>query len=238
MNHLATLEELKKLEEAQTSINDIWGMDGDLDQRIDQVANQTGVSPVRLYDLLVSQLLHEMDGRNHSRIAKWWTNFKIHTLDIILVFVALILVFLAVRAGMAPASVNSSLELRTTVIVAARDLEQGLVINNEDLLSSRLASQNDYFNTRDALEGLIIGKPVRRQKPIRYSDVLRFQVVAAADIPVGAQLDHNNVKMSWSPYRPTAFTSLDQLNYLKARIAIPTGSVLTSEAVEPISARR
>lgn len=237
MHHLPTPEERKKLAEAQiTSINDIWQMvDDDFDQGLERVASRMGISPVRLYDLLVGQLLSEIDERNHSGILKWWTNFKIHTLDIILAFMALILVFLVLRAGVTPATVNSSLELQTTVIVAARDLELGLVINSEDLLSSRLAPQNDYFKTRDALEGLIIGKRVPGQKPIRYSDVLRFQVVTTADIPVGVQLDYNNVKMSWSTYRPTAFTSLDRLNYLKARIAIPTGSVLTSEAVEAIS---
>ena len=158
-----------------------------------------------------------------------------HLLDLIFIFGVLSLTLLAVRAtGLLDSYYPSSFGLNPSVVITQRDLKAGEVINvDRDLSYSRFTSKKNYFESTSTLVGLILKRNVSAQKPLRWEDVLRYQVVATRDIAPGETIPADAVNLHWSTYDPTAMLELENVKGHKSRHAIRKDSVILQTAVLP-----
>jgi len=222
---------------------------------VEKLASRTKISsdrliellPAPLIDLLYAELLRRADDlslevpgassdakrsrkpvrRQVSLAAKksgpWLRN---HLVDWILIFGVLALALLVARATGLLDSVNP------TVVITRRDLKTGNVVRiDRDLSYARFPMKENYFASTSALDGLIVNRDVSAQKPLRWEDLLRFQVVATRDIAAGEAIAADAVKLDWSTYDPTAMVRLEDLKDQKSRYAIRKNSVITQTAI-------
>jgi SAF domain len=230
-----TVEETQNLRVAGiNSVEELWTRIGeDLSKGVEDIAAQTGIDQARLMNALIAEAASEVRRRRGSGFERYWFSLKRHLLDVVLIAGLIILIILALRAGGVLANLRSPLGLHDFVLVAARDLNSGRVLRSGDLRSARLDSHDDYFNSGDQIEGLVLAQRIPRSKPLRYGDVLRFQVVAATDISSGTIIEKSSIKMEWSPYEPSALIQLDKAVGSKTRQAIRSGGVILSEFISP-----
>jgi hypothetical protein len=229
--------------------------------KIESLASRTKISsdrlvellPAPLIDLLYAELLRRADdlsldvsgassGAKPSRKGIWRQvslaakNFgpwlRRHLVDLILIGGVLALALVVVRAtGLLD---NSSLGLYPTVVITRRDLKTGTVVRiHRDLSYARFPLKENYFASTSALDGLILKRDVSAQKPLRWDDLLRFQVVATRDIAADEMIPADAVKLDWSTYDPTAMVRLDDVKNHKNRYAIRKDNVITQTAILP-----
>jgi hypothetical protein len=228
-----TADEIRSLQQAGIhTVDEFWARIGeDLSKGVASIATETGINSTRLMNVLIAEVKSEVRRREGSGFESYWLSVKRHLLDAVLIVGFIILIILVLRAGGALANLRSPLGLRGSVLVAARDLNSGRVLRSGDLRSARLDFHANYFKSSDQIEGLILAKGVPRSKPIRHGDVLRFQVVAATDLPSGTVIEQSAVKMEWSAYDPDALIQMDKVVGSKTLQAIRRGEVVLSTLV-------
>jgi Flp pilus assembly protein CpaB len=157
-----------------------------------------------------------------------------HWPDLGLLAIVVGLLYLGLRAvGLAPWA------LTDTALVASHDLHAGASIRHEDLRLVRRPAQQDTFSGPDGLEGLILGKDVRRGQALREEQVLRWQVVATADVPNGAKVLASYLGLAWSPYESGAELELgDVIGKMAVRPVERGKTVVVDDLVPTLGASR
>ena len=223
-----------------TSLTALWERIGkDFDHGLDEVAGATGIDVARLRGVLAHKAKRDFDlvGESLGKPQAVWRTRTTHALErhwLEIAGAALILLtlFLILRAAGLMGRLPAPFGLRERVVVAARDLDAGAVIRQGDLFTSRMSSHEDYFHELTELNGLILAQAVHKQRPLRYSDVRRLQVVAKSDIPGGKTITAEDVQLDWTPYQRGAFEHEEEVKNQVARKAIRKGDVVLSDFVE------
>ena len=216
-----------------TTINELWAQLGeDFDHGIDRVSAQASIDRRRLLELLVARSVREAEARDAWLLKRFWRGLKRSRVEIFL-FVGILLVAmlfvkaLVPRAASAFARLPEPLGPNGPVIVTARDLALGHVLQGGDLYEAQLSLGGDIITSADQLIGAVLAQSIPRGKPLHYADVLRPQVVAASDIVSGTIIASDAISMTWSPYHPGAATQLDQVAGMIAHYPIRRGGVVS-----------
>lgn len=120
---------------------------------------------------------------------------------------------------------------RSVVVVLARDVRRGDTIGAEDLALAALPRIDGTFAGRREAIGLTADSDLPRGSVLRQHDLVRDQVVAAAEIPRGTVFSIRNVVLKASPFDPGVALALP-LGRTAAR-SIPSGTVLRSSMIGP-----
>lgn len=178
--------------------------------------------------------------RCRSGLQRWRLNLKGHWRGwaknwqlLLLPAAVILLVALVLRAAGRLANLPAPLGLSEKVLVTARDLKEGRVLNAGDLYGSLLSPGNEYFKATEQLEGLKLRRNLEGQRPLRYSDVSRLQVKAKVNIPSGEIIKETDVEAVWEAYQPDALTELKKVVNQKAKYNIQQGTVIPCAAIDP-----
>lgn len=227
-----TTEEIEGLRnQGIKTLEDLWLWIGkDFDEGSDRLAKETKIDSQRLIGLLADQSIREAEQESNS-----WPS---RHLSLVAWLVSLIL--LGVVVGCVLQVLLPLLGPRSSVVVAAHDLEPSQALRPGDLYSAPLLWNVNYFTATHELEGLMLTRSVARGKPIRFQDVLRPQAIAARDIDAGAIVAIDAISVTWSPYQPGAVIRKDQIVGHRVRHAFRKGEVVLSEFVDskPASVQR
>ncbi len=162
-----------------------------------------------------------------------WLGWR-KNLPLMAVIAGLLLVMvLTVRAAGGLHWLPSPLGLRDHALIAADDMEKDRILKSGDLYPSLMPLQSDYFKPDAKLEGLILAQEITGQTPLRFSDVLRLQVVATADIQAEVIIKSEQIKLDWKPYQPGAALMLEEVSGRKASQAFRKDGVILSAFVKP-----
>jgi hypothetical protein len=123
--------------------------------------------------------------------------------------------------------------LRDRALIVACDMNSGKALAASDFYQAMLPFRNDYFRPSDDLQGLVLARPVSGQMPLRFQDVLRFQVIAARDIQADATIQEEDVSLVWTTYQPGAALGLKEVCGHKASRGIRKDGVVLSEFINP-----
>ena len=160
--------------------------------------------------------------------------FRRHLLDLILLFGVFGLAILLVSALGGFDRYSSRFELNENVVIATRDLKTGDVLDGKkDLSTAHSQLREDYFKSTADVEGLVVSRDVSKQKPLRFKDLLRFQLVATRDILPGEKITSDTVKLAWSNYDPRALIKSEEVFQYKSRYAIRKDSVIRPDMLTP-----
>src|SRR5207253_5585661 len=89
----------------------------------------------------------------------------------------------------------------------------------------------------EKLVGLVLRHGILRQQPLRQEALLRFQAVAATDIPSGSVIAPSDVRMEWSSYMSNAADSAKRIIGWRAQRAVRSGAAISTELLDPASAQ-
>jgi hypothetical protein len=213
--------------------DDLWTHIGrDSDTGLAGFSTDAQITQAELLDLLVKQAQLEFKNRQGPRHRRWWRNLKDHWLDIALGLAALSVLFLFLRAAGLLGSLPYPLGLRSTVLVAARDLEAGRVLSDGDLTGARLKPDYGYFTEAGAVRGLILTNGLKLGEPLRFEHVMRLQVVAARDLQLGTILASQDFKYAWTPYRSDAVIDYGELINGRLNRALAAGEIIAPKYVD------
>ncbi len=201
------------------------------DNAVRQLGNDTGIEEDRLTEILSAQ------GDPDHRVA----GYVMPALSLL----ALGLLALAALAGVC------QLRSDAKVVIAARELESGHVLRSVDLSSASLRRGEDYFTSSEvaptvmsgtppavacskSLEGAILARDITVGRPLRHTDVLCPQVVAAKDLSIGDVIAKDAVKAAWSPYEPQAALNVNQVIGHPLRRAIRKDQVVREDYLQAV----
>lgn len=213
-------------------VEDVWRrVRQDPGHAVSHLSRDTGIAHHRITELLASQ------GATSRRVTRY-------------VVPALMLLVLGALAALLLTIVSSTRPDGKTVI-AARDLASGRVLKPGDLSSAHLQEREGYFTLQEMvpaavagaetaittptdLYGAILARNVPSGRPVRHSDVLRPQVIAAKDIAVGTSIAKDAVKLVWSPYESGAAVKTAEVIGHPLRQDVRKDHVVLSAYKDPI----
>jgi hypothetical protein len=100
------------------------------------------------------------------------------------------------------------LGLRDQVLIVGRGIPSGKTLERADIYQVYLPLSDDYFQSHQTIEALVAAKSLSSNLPLRFSDTLRQQVVAAKDLDAGMTIQSEDVKFVWTVFQPDAVVSL------------------------------
>jgi hypothetical protein len=184
-------------------------------------STRTTLEPSQLKQVLALQCEHELSGKNQSKLRQWLESLRRHQLEMVLLVGALIILSLLLFRVIPSQQ----------VIIAARSLESGHMLQQGDLSAGR-AQGAAYLDGDPAdLSGWILSRDVPQGKPLRTEDVSRLQVVATRDIPSGTKIEAGEVRLSWSPYQRDAELKVNNVIGSQARYDIQDGKVVLGDFI-------
>jgi hypothetical protein len=146
----------------------------------------------------------------------------------------LMLVALTLRAVGFFQGLPEPLGLRDQALVAADNLESERVLRQGDFYPALLPFENDYFRPGDKLEGLILARSVSGQKPLRFQDVLRRQVIATKELQTDAIIQKEDVTLAWTVYQPGAALTTEEVCGRKTTHPIRKDGAVLSAFIRPV----
>lgn len=195
----------------------------DVDEGIDKLANDVGMSRERLIGALIDLAEHDvaLDARwGVQRLKIEWTRVKgglqNHWTEIGLVVAIVALIAL----------MSLALRVTGTATVASRDLESGGVVTADSVYKARFPEAHDVFRDPQTVHGLVLRRAVPAGRTLRFDDVLRLQLAATKDIPAGTTVAVDAFALTWSVYHPQAVTDVVRASGRRLRRGIKTGEVL------------
>lgn len=103
------------------------------------------------------------------------------------------------------------LGLRDQVLIVGRNIPAGKALEKTDVHQVYLPLSDDYFQSHQTIEGLIASRSLSSNLPLRFSDTLRQQVVAAKDLDPGIAIQKEDVKFVWTVFQPDAAVNLAEV---------------------------
>lgn len=100
------------------------------------------------------------------------------------------------------------LGLRDQVLIVGRGIPSGRTLERGDVYQVYLPLSDDYFAPHQSIEGLIAARPLSSNLPLKFSDTLRQQVVAAKDLDSGTTIQIEDVNLVWINYQPDALVNV------------------------------
>lgn len=162
-----------------------------------------------------------------------WLGWRKNLPMLVVVAGLLMVIVLAARALGWLHWLPSPLGIHSLALIATTDMEKDRVLKSEDLYPSFILLQNDYFKPEDKLEGLVLARRVTGQKPLRFRDVLRLQVIATTDILPDEIIREEQIKLDWRPYQPGAALTLEEVSGRKASQALRKDGIILTDCVKP-----
>lgn len=216
-----------------TCADDLWAHVGsDPDTGLTAFSENAEIALPDLIDLLVRQAEQEKADTQGSRLSHVPRALARHWLDIALGLILLILLTLSLRAAGLLAALPYPLGLHGTVLVAARELESGRVLSDSDVAGARLVPGYNYFTELGEVRGLILTRALKLGEPLHYENVMRLQVIAARDLPIGTIMACQDFRYAWTPYSPDAAVNFDALIDGRLNRAFASGEVIKPKYVE------
>lgn len=212
MKELSTSEVEKLTTAGIRSADDFWAFIGsDSSSGISLLATKANINQTRILEIAGAQALRECDGQRLPWPQRLWRTLRDHWLDIVLITGICFLAVLISRAFGLFDGISGPIGLRGSVIVSPTNIQKGVKLQPENLSRARLIPRSNDFTEVDQLRGLIAAQDIQAGDPLRFEQVLRLQLVAAADLPVGAIITKDVVSLAWSSYEPDATANLDEL---------------------------
>ncbi|HKQ50894.1 MAG TPA: SAF domain-containing protein [Pyrinomonadaceae bacterium] len=165
-----------------------------------------------------------------------WRGWKDNLPIFVLLAGMLLLLVLTLRAAGGLQWLPSPVGLHAQALVTADDLDSeksDRVLKPDDLYPALLPPESDYFKPGDKLDGLVLARSVSARTPLRFSHVLRQQVVAARDVQANAVIRRADITLAWTTYQPGAALSLEEVCGRQALQAIRKDGVILSRLVNP-----
>jgi flagella basal body P-ring formation protein FlgA len=150
---------------------------------------------------------------------------------LVVALTVLLLCGLAARAFGFLQDIPQPFGLKDHVVLAARNLEVGRILRPDDVYTVLLVPQPGYFTSAEQLTGMMLAQGIESQKPIRFENVLRPQVVAVRDLPAGEIIARDAVSLTWATYQPDAITNLGGVVGYTVIQGLRAGQVVLGQAV-------
>lgn len=212
MVRLSAPERQKLINAGVESAEHFWAYIGrDSSTGISVLAGTAGIDQNRLIEIAASQALYESESRKTSWAQRLWTTLEDHWLDVLLIAATCFIFVLFSRAAGLLDRLPGPIGLHSRVIVSTSDLQKGALLQRESLSSARSVPRLNHFSEFDQLNGLLAAQDIKAGNPIRFEQVLRLQLVATKDIPLGARITNDAITLAWSLYEPDATTNAEQL---------------------------
>jgi hypothetical protein len=217
-------DEVRRLgEEGISSEDGLWQAVGaDFDRGLEELAHSTGIPRNRLVGILVGSTLREASP-GKPRWLKWMSR---HTPDLLALCAFLFLAVLCLRAGGWLSWLPPPWGLTQRIPIAADDLRKGQVLRTDDLVEVWLNPRRDSFRNPADVEGFRLLRDLGAGSPVRFSDVMREQVIALQDLPRGKAISAGTLAVRWSPYQADAALDPWQVIGREARNPIRQGEVI------------
>jgi flagella basal body P-ring formation protein FlgA len=233
---IITQPEAEALRNARISTDEqLWALLGNdfksdaFDANINRVSADKKVGIPTLYKVLSAESVVKSKAEYDPFLRRNWL------LLVLGITTVLLLCGLGARALGFLQGVPQPLGLQDYVVLAARDLEVGRTLQPADIYTALLLPQPGFFTTTDIkmeqMHGWILARGVQGQRPLRFQDVLRPQVIAVRDLPVGEIIARDAVSLSWTTYHPKALTLVSAAIGRTTQHGLRSGEVVLNQAV-------
>lgn len=118
------------------------------------------------------------------------------------------------------------LGLRDQVLIVGRGIPSGKALEKADVYQVYLPLSDDYFQSHQTIEGLIAARSLSGNSPLRFSDTLRRQVVAAKDLEPGTSIQKEDVKFVWTSFQPEAVINVADVHGRQLNQPVPKDATI------------
>jgi hypothetical protein len=137
-----------------------------------------------------------------------WLGWRQNLPLVALLLPLLLMLGLSLRAGGRLQWLPPPVGLRDQVLIVGRGIPSGKTLEKTDVYQVYLPLSDDYFQSHQTIEGLVASRSLSSNLPLRFSDTLRQQVVAAKDLDPGTALQKEDVEFVWKTYEPEAVVNI------------------------------
>lgn len=111
-------------------------------------------------------------------------------------------------------------------LVTVRAIKANQPIGRGDVVLARSVARNDVFTKTNLLQGAFSSGDIAMGQPLTFDNVLRYQVVAKAELESEHRITKDDIKLALTPYRDGAHTEIEAIDGWFVRQPISTSVVL------------